>query len=224
MSRRSTAPRRPRDGILTALAAFALLEFTLCLIPGPAVLFVLSTALRRGARTGFASAAGIVAGNTTYFVLSACGVAALLAASYTLFTILKWCGVAYLAYLGLRALFAPGIARGGALEALRAEHKRAFAGALLTQLANPKAIVFFVAVLPQFVNPRGDVWLQLLVMARVSAVIEFGVLTAYTLAAARLRHSAATNRAALLVERAGGAVLLGIAAFLAREPLALPAP
>ncbi len=209
---------------VSALAAFALLELTLCLTPGPAVLFVLSTALRRGARTGLTAAAGIVAGNTTYFVLSAAGVAALLATSYTLFSVLKWCGVAYLGYLGLRALFARGTRLARRTEAPQAERGRAFAGALLTQLANPKAIVFFVAVLPQFVDPRGNVWLQLLLLALVSAAIEFGVLTGYTLAAERLRRSAAANHAALIVERAGGAILLAIATALAREPLALPAP
>jgi homoserine/homoserine lactone efflux protein len=208
---------------VAVLAAFALLEFTLCVIPGPAVLYVVSTALRRGARSGSAGAAGIVAGNTVYFLLSACGVAALLSASYELFAILKWCGVAYLAYLGLRALFARAADLGLADDSPAATN-RAFAGALVTQLSNPKAIVFFVAILPQFVDPHRSVWLQVLVLALLSAAIEFSVLSAYTFLAARLRRSDIAARAALSIERAGGAVLLGIAAFLAREPLAASAP
>jgi threonine/homoserine/homoserine lactone efflux protein len=210
-------------GVAT-LAAFALLELTLCVIPGPAVLFVLSTALRRGTRTGLMGAAGIVAGNTAYFVLSACGVAALLLASYTLFGIVKWCGIAYLAYLGLRALFARRSDLESTDESSRAFRGRTFTGALLTQLSNPKAIVFFVAVLPQFIDPHANVWLQLAVLALVSAAIEFGVLASYTLAADRVRRTGAAGRAALWIERAGGIVLLGIAAFLAREPLAVRAP
>jgi len=205
------------------LAAFALLECTLCVIPGPAVLYVVSTALRRGTPTGLAGAAGIVAGNSVYFLLSACGVAALLSASYELFSILKWCGVAYLAYLGLRAL----LARDAGLEleaGSPAANSRAFSGALVTQLSNPKAIVFFVAILPQFVDAHKSVWLQLLVLALLSAAIEFTVLSGYTFAAARLRRAGVAARAGLLIERAGGALLLAIAAFLAREPLAVSAP
>jgi homoserine/homoserine lactone efflux protein len=208
---------------VTILAAFALLEFTFCLIPGPAVLYVLSTALRRGARTGIAGAAGIVAGNTVYFLLSACGVAALLSASYELFATLKWCGVAYLAYVGLRALFARAT-RLGLEDGSPAANGWAFSGALVTQLSNPKAIVFFVAILPQFVDLHRSVWLQLLVLAVLSAAIEFTVLSGYTFAAARLRRAGFAARAALSIERAGGAVLLAIAALLAREPLAVVAP
>jgi homoserine/homoserine lactone efflux protein len=206
---------------VTALGAFALLEFTLCLIPGPAVLYVLSTALRRGPRTGLLGAAGIVAGNTVYFALSACGVAALLLGSYALFAVVKWCGIAYLGYLGLRALLARDAGLDGEGDPSRGASGRAFHGALVTQLSNPKAIVFFVAVLPQFVDPRGSVWLQLFVLALLSAAIEFAVLSGYTFAAAGLRRTALAARAGILIERAGGALLLGIAAFLAREPLAV---
>src|ERR1700688_2670567 len=91
---------------LGTLAAFVLLELTLCLIPGPAVLLTLSYALRRGTRGGLAAASGILAGNSLYFVLSGLRDVALLLASAQVFTILKWAGALYLAFLGLRAVFA----------------------------------------------------------------------------------------------------------------------
>ena len=208
----------------SALSAFFALELALCLIPGPAVLFTVATTLRRGGGHGCAAIAGIVAGNTTYFVLSGAGVAALLLASYDAFAVVKYGGAAYLAYLGVRALLskphAMELADGSAAVA-EADRARAFRGALVTQLANPKAIVFFVAVLPQFIEPRGNVPLQIVALALVSVVAETLVLSGYVALAERIRRSTSAIRARLWVERAGGAILIAIAARIAREPIAL---
>jgi threonine/homoserine/homoserine lactone efflux protein len=207
---------------LGTLGAFVLLELTLCLIPGPAVLLTLSYALRRGVRGGLAAATGILSGNTLYFVLSALGIVALLQASYQAFTLVKWAGVIYLAFIGLRALLARrGVAPDPA--ALRpGEERRALASGFVTQVSNPKAIVFFAAILPQFIDPRRPLLVQLGILTLASIAIELGVLTCYSLAADRLRRSAAAERASLWIERAGGLVLLGIAARIAREPLVTP--
>jgi threonine/homoserine/homoserine lactone efflux protein len=208
----------------SAVAAFFALELTLCLIPGPAVLFTVATTLRRGGRHGCAAIAGIVAGNTTYFVLSGAGVAALLLASYDAFAVVKYGGVAYLAYLGLRALFTKPRALELADRSTAAadpDRARAFRGALVTQLANPKAIVFFVAVLPQFIDPHGNVPLQIAALAFVSVVAETLVLSSYVALAERIRRSRSAVRARLWIERAGGAILIAIAARIAREPIAI---
>jgi threonine/homoserine/homoserine lactone efflux protein len=170
------------------------------------------------------AAAGIIAGNLTYFVLSAAGIVALLFASYEVFNVVKWCGAAYLAFLGVRSLFAR---QAPALDAVAAEPLvrtgRALSAGFVTQIANPKAIVFFAAIVPQFLNPHAALGPQLGVLALVSQAIEFVVLLSYALAAGRVRRSAVVGRASLWIERFGGAVLLWIASWIAREPLA-PAP
>jgi homoserine/homoserine lactone efflux protein len=205
---------------LGTLLAFAALEFTLCLIPGPAVLLTLSTALRRGGARGMSAAAGIIAGNTLYFALSAIGVIAVLFASYEAFTIVKYAGAAYLAFLGIRSLLAreaPAFADEGSSDVR--DKRVAFSSGFVTQVANPKAIVFFAAILPQFVDVRGNVPLQLVVLAVTSQLIELCVLAGYVAAAARIRRSNAAGRAALWIERLGGAILVAIALRIAREPL-----
>ena len=204
---------------MNTLAAFVLLELTLCLIPGPAVLLTTSYALRRGKRAGLAAAAGILAGNTLYFILSGLGIVAVLLASYRVFTFVKYAGAAYLAFVGLRALFAREAPRIVRTDAPRGEPGRAFASGLVTQLANPKAIVFFAAVLPQFVDPHGALAPQIAVLTLAGAVVELSVLSGYTLAADRLRRSSVAARGALWIERCGGAALLWIASRIAREPL-----
>lgn len=193
---------------------FAASEILLCLTPGPAVLFVLSSALRAGARKSLASNAGILAANTGYYVISATGVGALLLASYNLFFAVKWIGAAYLVYLGLRAIFGkPALAASEELKETRAA--RLFGGAFVTQASNPKAIVFFTAFLPQFIDPRFPVAPQVAILGITSVAIEFLVLLGYGLAAGRASALAREPRYAMWTNRAAGTILIGAGAGLA---------
>jgi len=198
---------------------FCATETVLCLMPGPAVLFVLATALRRGFASATVAAAGILAGNTFYFALSASGIAAVIVTSHTLFRALKWAGAAYLVWLGLRMLVSraaerSAAAHGSSPQRLSGSAGRLFGRAFIVQAANPKALVFFIALLPQFINPAASVPWQILVLGISSAAIEFTVLSLYAAVAARARSMAGAQVSGA-VERIGGAALIAVGARLA---------
>jgi threonine/homoserine/homoserine lactone efflux protein len=193
---------------------FAASEFVLCLTPGPAVLFVLSSALRAGGRKSIASNIGILAANTLYFLISATSVGAVLVASYRLFFAVKWIGAAYLIWIGLRSIFGKaGVVN--AHEGKETRVSRLFSGGFMTQVSNPKAIVFFTAFLPQFIDPHGAIGPQIAILAATSIVIEFSILTAYGFAAGRATELARQPRYAAWTNRVAGTLLVGAGAGLA---------
>lgn len=193
---------------------FATTEFVLCLSPGPAVLFVLSSALRCGARRSIAANLGILAANVIYYVLSATGLGAVLAASRMLFSVVKWAGAAYLIYLGATAILGKSVAfdvePGKAVGA-----RRLFGDAFVVQASNPKAILFFSALLPQFLDARHAIAPQVAILGVTSVLIEFCVLLGYGLVAGRAMHLAREPRYALWTNRIAGALLIGAGTGLA---------
>ena len=195
---------------------FALTELVLCVTPGPAVLLVLSQALGRGAARSVWSSLGILTANAGYFVLSATSLGALLVASYGAFSAVRWLGAAYLVWLGLRTFFgrAP-IVGDGAPSREAAPSARLFLNGFVLQASNPKSLVFFSAILPQFVDPRGGLVLQMTVLGLTSMVVEFAVLLGYGLLAERASAFARQPRYARLVDRLAGTLLVAAGAGLA---------
>jgi threonine/homoserine/homoserine lactone efflux protein len=192
-------------------------EIILCLTPGPAVLLVLATALRGGPRPSVAATSGILTANTIYFAISATSLGALLLASYRLFFLVKWIGAAYLFFQGAKALFWNSIPLGAPESAPGAGRSswRLFADGLLLQLSNPKAIVFFTALLPQFIDPKGRLALQVFVLGLTGVCIEFLVLLSYGLAAGRAMAVARQPRYARWTNRISGMFLIGAGGGLA---------
>ncbi len=161
-------------------AAFFLAAWVLILTPGPDMLFVIGQTLSGGARRGWAALLGIGAGAMVHIALAVSGVAALLAASPMLFEALQLAGGAYLlwlAYGALRSAF-----RGGATMRPAAPARAAFRDGFVTNLTNPKVILFFLAFLPQFVDPaRGPAWVQMALLGPLVPLMgipAYGVLIA----------------------------------------------
>ena len=195
------------------LLLFAATELLLSLTPGPAVLLVVSQGIRRGFRSSTRGAAGILTGNAIYFVLSAAGLGALLLASKRVFDVLQIAGAAYLVLLGLKMLVKPSPVQADVPVTANEGHAGSFVQGLFTQLANPKAIVFFTALLPQFVDPTRAVAMQFVVLGVISILVELPVLLMYGFAADRGR--ARYGKHAPLFERLAGACLIAAGAKLA---------
>ena len=197
---------------LSNLLFFAAMDLVLCFTPGPAVLLIVSQAMKRGFRRSLRGALGICTGNGIYFVLSAAGLGALLVASRTVFEVIKWIGAGYLIFMGLRMILAKKADVPEEEQQVTARDD-SFRQALFVQLANPKAVVFFTALLPQFIDPKGPIALQFFVLGVISTVIEFPVLAIYGFAADKGRAMYA--RHTRWIERIAGGCLVAAGAKLA---------
>jgi len=200
------------------LAAFALLALVLIVIPGPNVLFVVSRSLTLGRAAGVGTALGGQIGVYCQVIGVAFGVGALIERSVALFTVIKLAGAAYLIYLGVQAIrhrrsLSASLGRAVAPKPLG----RIIGDGIIVGVSNPKSIVFFVAVLPQFVDrSAGGVPLQMLVLGAVFLAIAVVCDSSYALAAGSARDWLA--RSPRRIERIGGAsglVMIGIGASLA---------
>jgi threonine/homoserine/homoserine lactone efflux protein len=195
---------------------FVATEAVLSMTPGPAVLFVLSQAIKRGAGKSVWASCGILSANAMYFVLSATSLGAVIAASYKLFFVIKWLGAAYLVYLGLRSFF--GKTSVMSLPEAGTDSRsgrRILSDGFFLQAANPKALLFFTAILPQFINARHNVAFQILVLGVSSIVVEFIILFVYGQLAGRALSAARHPRFEKVTNRVAGSLLIGAGVGLA---------
>ena len=201
---------------LRSWALFALTELVLSFSPGPAVLFVVGSALRHGAPTSLRSNLGILSANALYFALSAAGLGALLMASYAVFTALKWIGAAYLLWLGVR-LWLPRRSRAESAPARAPSARHLYLRAAALQLANPKTLIFFGALLPQFVDPTRPVAAQFALLGATSIALEFLVLAFYGYAAGAAADRLRTPVWQRRIDLASGGCLIGAGLKLASQ-------
>jgi threonine/homoserine/homoserine lactone efflux protein len=199
-------------------AEFALLSLALIVVPGPNVLFVVSRSLQQGRAAGLAAVTGGALGEFVQVVAVALGVGAVVEASATVFSVVKLAGAAYLVYLGVQAIRH----RRALAEALgqRAEGRpvrRMLADGFVVGVTNPKAIVFFVAVLPQFAErAAGHVPEQMLLLGAIFVGIALVSDSVWALTAGTARvWLARSPRRLAAIGGAGGLAMIGIGAGLA---------
>ena len=202
----------------TSLLAFAGVALLLAVTPGPDMATVTRASLVYGRRGVVLTSLGIATALVGWVCASAFGVAALVAASAVMFTILKLAGAAYLAYLGIRTLWAsrsigPFVAGAAPLAPASHIYRTGFLSAAL----NPKLGAFFVTLLPQFVEPGQPVLARLLLLGAVFIVIGISWVTIYGFLVTRLHDVITTPRVRRWMERVSGVVLVGFATRLALE-------
>jgi threonine/homoserine/homoserine lactone efflux protein len=170
----------------TTLMLFAVAAAALVAIPGPNLVYIATRSVAQGHRAGLASALGVEAGTLVHVAAAAAGVSALIASSATAFSVVKYLGAAYLLYLGARALLSRPTAERTA-DARPAPLGRTFAEGMLVNVLNPKVALFFLAFLPQFIDPaRGAVALQTLALGTVFFAIALVMDLLYVAAAGAL--------------------------------------
>ncbi|AJD41836.1 LysE family translocator [Rhizobium mongolense] len=202
---------------LEAWLAFAAASAIMLAIPGPTILLVVSYALGHGRRTALATVSGVALGDFTAMTASLFGLGAVLAASAMLFTVLKWIGGAYLIWLGIKLWRAPLITEPVADNDNLPEEKslKIFLHAYIVTALNPKSIVFFVAFVPQFLNPAKPFFEQMVIMELTFLVLAAINASTYALlanAARGLIRKASVQRA---VNRTGGTLLIAAGAVTA---------
>jgi threonine/homoserine/homoserine lactone efflux protein len=193
---------------IEAWLAFTAASAALLVIPGPTILLVVSYALGQGWRSALPMAVGVALGDFTSMTLSILGVGALLATSATVFTLLKWVGAAYLVWLGIK-LWQAGGTLDGTPRTNAAPALKMLGHAWVVTALNPKSITFFVAFLPQFLDPRADFWAQMLVVETTFLALAFANVLGYALVATRARMIVQRPQAMRIVNRAGGSLLIG---------------
>ena len=173
---------------ITTFGLFALAALVLLLIPGPAVLYIVARGAQQGRRAGVTSALGVGVGNLCQVLAASAGLSALLLTSALAFAAVKFVGAGYLIYLGLRTLLARDDHE--TVAPSRTDSTRIFAQGALVSVFNPKTAIFFLAFLPQFVDPsRGPVVLQTLLLGIVFVVMGTCTDSLYGIAAARAAKS-----------------------------------
>lgn len=205
---------------LDAYLLFVVSSIVLVLVPGPDMAYMLTRTVAQGRRAGSMAALGINAGAYVHLVAAIAGLSALLLASTTAFAIVKWAGAAYLCYLGIRALLTREVMMNLTGSEISGRSLRAvFWQGFWSDVLNPKVAIFYVALLPQFIDAQaGHATLQLVMLGVtsnvVAIIINLGLVAGAAQLTGRLRRNA---RIALWLQRAMGALFVGLGVRLAAQ-------
>ncbi|MFF2840706.1 LysE family translocator [Paenarthrobacter sp. NPDC057981] len=197
------------------LLAFAVASVLIIVVPGPSVLFVIGRSIALGRRAGLLSVLGNALGTVPAVVAVAFGVGAIVASSVVAFTVIRIAGAIYLAYLGVQAIRHRHTHAHGASRAPASSWKLLRQG-FIVGVSNPKTIAFFVAVLPQFVDPgAGAVYAQLLLLGLIFQALALACDSVWALAAGTARDwFAKSPRRISTLSGAGGVMMIGLGGTL----------
>ena len=198
-------------GLLTFCAVYALAVAT----PGPGVAAIIARSLAHGFKGAPAFIAGFVVGDLLWFSIAATGLAALAKTAATVFIAIKWAGVAYLLYLAWKLWTAPAERVAVAANDDRQHGWRAFIASLMLTLANPKAILFFLALLPTVVDLASLNLLRFVEISLAIAIVLPAVMFTYVFLAARAREMFTTPKAVRRLNRSSGVAMAGAAVVVA---------
>ena len=196
---------------LTNLPVFLLAALILLLTPGPAVLYIIARSMDQGRLAGFVSVLSIESGNSVHVLAATLGLSAILMSSALAFSIVKYLGAAYLIYLGIRRL----LARDQSHEIARVQRqslRRIYSQGVMVATLNPKTALFFLAFLPQFVDPTaGSVTLQLLMLGGTFVAMAIVTDSMYALLASTAGGWLKRNQSFLRTDRyLVGSVYIGL--------------
>jgi len=200
----------------TTFGLFAVAAIVLLLIPGPAVLYIVTRSIDQGRAAGLASVVGVTTGTLIQVGFAVVGLSSLVLASAIAFDVVKYAGAAYLVFLGVKRLLSRDHA---ALQRSREPRtlRRLYTQGVIVNTLNPKTALFIFALLPQFVDPANRVWPQVLVLGLTLCALGLVSDGAYALVAGAIADRLRRSRAQRLI---GGTVLigLGIAAAAVSRP------
>jgi threonine/homoserine/homoserine lactone efflux protein len=198
-------------GLLTFCAVYALAVAT----PGPGIAAIIARSLAHGSKGAPAFIAGFVVGDLVWFTIAATGLAALAKTAATLFIAIKWAGVAYLLYLAWKLWTAPAERVEVRDDDGRQHGWRAFVASLMLTLANPKAILFFLALLPTVIDLASMNAVRFLEISAAIAIVLPLVLGSYVFLAARARTMFTTPKSVRRLNRGSGLAMAGAAVVVA---------
>lgn len=182
--------------------------------PGAGAVVSMNYGIKYGLKKSYAAIMGLQLGLITQTFIVVIGLGAIIAKSVMLFTIIKWIGVAYLVYLGLVKIFEKVEILDENEQLNNYDAKKAFATATFINLTNPKATVFLVAFIPQFLNPNESMWLQFLIIGFTLCIVDIIVMTGYSGLATKLRFLIKDVKAMKIQNRITGSFLILAALFM----------
>jgi len=203
--------------------AFLAASWVISLSPGAGAIASMSSGLRYGFGRGYWNALGLQLGLALQIAVVAAGVGAILAASATAFTVIKWFGVFYLLYLAIRQwCAAPMDMQGDLTPVVGGSRTSLVLRGFLVNVSNPKALVFMLAVLPQFIDPHAPLLAQYLIIGATMVTVDLIVMAGYTGLASKVLRLMRTPRQQQRLNRTFAGLFIGAATFLAtlhRAPL-----